>query len=307
MKSSLATTGPAIIIALLSLGLAPIGGQESAPARTMAEVLAASSPSDWRPLDPSRTLVLEIERGRVVIELAAALAPRHIENLETLLAQKYFDGLAITRVQENYVVQWGDPEAENPETRRSSGRAQATLELETDRASSGLEVTLLPDGDVYAPRVGFVDGFPVALDETGESLWLAHCYGMVGVGRADPLDSGNGTEMYVVIGHAPRHLDRNVTLVGRVLEGMELLTTLPRGTGPLGFYETATERVPIESARLGDDLPVEQRARLEVLRTDTATFTALIESRRYRRESWFAQPGGHIELCNVPLPVREAP
>ena len=109
-----------------------------------------------------------------------------------------------------------------------------------------------------------------------------------------------------MIGHSPRHLDRNVTLVGRVLSGIERLSVLPRGTGPLGFYESEEAYVPIVAARLAADVPEEQRTRIELLRTDSASFAALIEARRTRREDWFIEPTGRIEVCNVPLPSRPA-
>lgn len=117
--------------------------------------------------------------------------------------------------------------------------------------------------------------------------------------------SGSGSELYVVIGHAPRHLDRNVTLAGRVLRGMERLSTLPRGTGALGFYEKAEQRVPMVSIRVAADLPKAERPQLEVLRTNTTTFAEFVEARRSRREDWFLDPVGRIELCNVPIPVRD--
>jgi len=131
-----------------------------------------------------------------------------------------------------------------------------------------------------------------------------HCYGMVGAGRDAPADSGGGTELYVVIGHAPRHLDRNVTLLGRVVQGIELLSALPRGTGALGFYEKAEQRVLIKAIRVAADVPLTERTDLQVLRTDTRLFKDLIESRRNRREDWFKFQAGHIEVCNVPIPVR---
>jgi peptidylprolyl isomerase len=129
---------------------------------------------------------------------------------------------------------------------------------------------------------------------------------MVGAGRDVAPDSSGGTELYVVIGQAPRHLDRNVTLLGRVVQGMELLSELPRGTSGLGFYEKASQRVPIKSIRVAADVPAADRTPLEVLRTDTPLFQDVIESRRNRREEWFQVPAGHIELCAVPIPVRIA-
>jgi peptidylprolyl isomerase len=271
----------------------------------MSEVLEGSSPSDWRRLDPDNALVLDLPGGRVIMALAPEFAPEHVANIKALVAERFYDDLVVVRSQDNYVVQWGDP-AEDPKDRKPVKKARATLAPEFERSlSDDLPVTLLVDGDSYAPQVGFAGGFPVAIDSEAGRMWLTHCYGMVGVGRDVALDSGNGGEMYVVIGHAPRHLDLNVTLVGRVVEGIEVLSTLPRGTGPLGFYEAPEQFVEIESMRLGTEIPEGEWQDLEMLRTDTPTFEALIESRRNRHESWFASPTGRIGVCNVPLPVRE--
>lgn len=299
----------AVVISALLLLFPPCiqaQGEGSSSPPTMSEVLASSQDSDWRAVDPGETLYVELPRGRVIIELAAGFAPRHVANIKVLVKERYYDGLFVVRSQDNYVVQWGDP-TEDPAERRPIKTARASLPDEfSSPISPDLSLSLLPDGDVYAPNVGFSHSLPVALDPATDRIWLAHCYGMVGVGRDEAAESGSGAEMYVVIGHAPRHLDRNVTLVGRVLEGMELLSTLPRGTGTLGFYERPGELVPVQSIRLASELPEEQRVDLEVLRTDTPTFDALVVSRRFRREPWFADPVGRVELCNVPLPVRRA-
>ena len=266
---------------------------------TAAEVLAASTPADWRTLDPQNTLYLELASGRVVLELAPQFAPNHVANVIALVRGRYFDGLAIVRAQDNYVVQWGDSDG-----KKSVGTARRTLAAEFERPLRGLSLTRLPDSDTYAPEVAFVDDFPVAADPATGRAWLVHCYGMLGAGRDNDVDSGGGTELYVVIGQAPRHLDRNVTLLGRVVSGMERLSVMPRGTGPLGRYERAEQYVPISSMRVAADVPPAQRTNLEVLRTDTPTFAAYLEERRNRREEWFKVPAGHVDVCNVPVPVR---
>jgi peptidylprolyl isomerase len=120
-------------------------------------------------------------------------------------------------------------------------------------------------------------------------------------------ESGSGAEMYVVIGHAPRHLDRNVALVGRVVQGVALLSSLPRGSGEMGFYTKTETPLPIKSIKVAADVPPSERSNLEVIRTDTPTFAALIESRRNRPEDFFKVPAGRIDLCNVPIAVRERP
>jgi peptidylprolyl isomerase len=275
---------------------APAGNPKS-----MADVLAASKPSDWRTLDPENTVYMELASGRVVIELAPRFAPNHVAAIRALAREHFYDGLVIERVQDDYVAQWGDPD-----DRRSTGTAPRSLAAEFSRSSDGLEFVGLPDPDTYAPETGFVDGFPAARDPASHLAWLTHCYAMVGAGRDNDANSGGGRELYVVIGQAPRHLDRNVTLLGRVVQGIERLSSLPRGSGPLGFYERPSERVPIRSIRIAADVPEPQRSRLEVLRTDTQTFTDLVESRRNRREEFFKVQAGRIDVCNIPLPVRSA-
>lgn len=297
--------------AVLLAGLALVGPAsamqaEGAPRKpTMQQVLEASKPSDWRVPDPASTLYMELAGGRVVIELAPHFAPLHADNIRTLVRQKYFDGLAILRVQDNFVTQWGDPDSEDTSKVRPLGKAKSSLAPEFTRSMDGLEFTRLPDGDVYAPEVGFSNGFPAARDPKTGTAWMTHCYGMVGAGRGNTAESGSGAELYVVIGHAPRQLDRNIATVGRVIQGMELLAALPRGTGSAGFYEKPEQRLPIRSIRLAADVPEAERSRLELLRTDTDTFRTLIESRRNRSDEWYLYQVGKIDLCNVPLPVRE--
>jgi len=268
---------------------------------SMPEVLAASGPADWRPLDPGNTLYVELPAGRVVIELAPAFAPLHVANIKTLARAGYFNGLSVIREQDNYVAQWGDPDNRHP---LPPGIGKVAPEFDS-ALPAHMAFTRLPDGDVYAPEVGFSDSLPVARSAVLHKVWLAHCYGMVGVGRDLDADSGSGAEMYVVIGHAPRHLDRNVALVGRVVKGVELLSGLPRGSAEMGFYTKTEKALPIKSIRLAAEVPAAERSNLEVIRTDTPTFTALIESRRNRPEEFFKVPAGRIDLCNVPIPVRE--
>lgn len=281
-------------------GEGPAGGQAGMKkVLTTAEVLAASTSADWRALDPQNTIYMDLPSGRVIIELAPQFAPHYVANVEMLARQGYFNGLWVERVQDNYVAQWGDPDNKKP-----VGNAQRTVAAEFERTSRGLPFMPLAEPDTYAPEVGFSDGFPVAIDPKLGRAWLIHCYGMVGAGRDNDVDSGGGTELYAVIGHAPRHLDRNVTLLGKVVQGMDLLSSLPRGKGPLGFYEKPEQRVPITSFKVAADVPESQRTPLEELRTDTQTFTDYVEARRNRHEEWFKVPAGHVDVCNVPIPVR---
>ncbi len=271
----------------------------------MADLIKASTAADWRALVPENTLYLELEKGRVVIELAPDFAPRHAVNIKALVREGYFDGLAIVRSQDNYVVQWADPEDENPAKKREVKTAKKNLDAEfTVKYGKNLPFTRLPDVDGYAPQTGIANGFAAGRDPKAGTAWLAHCYGSVGVARGNELNSGDGTSLYVVTGNAPRQLDRNITVVGRVMQGMELLSVLPRGTGPLGFYEKPEQMTTIKSIRVAADVPEAERSKLEIIRTDTPTFKAIVEAQRNRGGDWYKLPAGHIDLCNVPLPVR---
>ncbi|WP_189398124.1 peptidylprolyl isomerase [Arenicella chitinivorans] len=259
----------------------------------------AVTDATWRALDLDRVIVMQLPSGRVVIELAPQFAPKHVENILLMTREGYFDGTAVIRSQENYVAQWGDTAGEESAA-KSLGSAKQKVKVEFFADPQAVGFTPVESRDSYADQVGFVDGLPTASD--GKQAWLAHCYGMVGVSRGMGDDSGNGSGLYVVTGHSPRHLDLNVTLVGRVLEGMEHLTTLPRGTGSLGFYEDPAQYVPIDSVKVASALP-EGSIDIAVMRTDSAAFREHVAARTTRKEDWFLHPAGRIGLCNIAVPT----
>jgi len=277
----------------------------TAAAPTPTDIESAAPPAAWAPIAPDDLVVFETPRGAFIMQLAPQFAPAHVAAIRALVRRGAFGGGSVVRVQDNYVVQWADPNAERPDRARKVQHAQTTLPAEFEQQlDPKLPFTRLPDGDVYAREVGFVNGFPVGRDKRTGKMWLVHTYGMVGAGRDTAPDSGGGTELYAVIGQAPRHLDRNVTLFGRIVQGAALLSALPRGSGALGFYEQPEQMTPIKSIRVAADVPPAERTELEVLRTDTRTFNAWLESRRSRREEWFQFAAGRIDVCNVPVPGR---
>jgi peptidylprolyl isomerase len=266
---------------------------------TTAEIIESARPADWRLLDPADTLYLDLASGRVVVELSRHYAPEHVAAIKALAKARYWDGLAINRVQDNFVVQWGDPDNQKPLPKDLQPIAP---EFSRPLAKE-LPFSALPDADGWAREVGFTDGMAAARADGQQ--WLAHCYGAIGVGRDNAPDSGHGNELYVVIGQSPRQLDRNVAVVGKVWRGMELLASLPRGTGGgLGLYEKPEQRVPIK-VRLASEVPAAERTNLEVMREDRAVFAAFVEARRNRRDEWYLKPAGHIDVCNVNVPVRD--
>jgi peptidylprolyl isomerase len=294
---------PALLAFALACAL-PFLASAASPYRSPQQILAASPDSDWRTPDPANLLYMNLDGGRVIIELAPAVAPAHVANIQTLAREHFWDGESIYRAQDNFVVQFGDADADEVAKAKPLGSAKRRLPAEFQRDSKGLKVTVLPDRDGWADRTGFVDGFAVGQDAQDGKTWLAHCYGALGAGRSNEEDSSIGAELYVVTGQSPRQLDRNITLVGRVLQGMELLSALPRGPAPMGFYADAAQRTPIRSIQRASDVPAAERPALQVLRTDSQTFADTVEARRNRVDDFYKRPAGHIDLCNIPVPVR---
>ena len=289
----------------LALSLIPVAGLAAdAPAkyRSAQQIIDAAPDSDWHTPAAENTLYMNLPGGQVIIELAAEFAPAHVANISTFAREGFWDGTSIYRSQDNFVVQFGDADGEDSAKAKSLGSARTHLPAEFHRPAAGLNFTALPDRDGWAAHTGFAGDFAVASD--GTHAWLAHCYGVLGAGRNNAEDSSIGAELYVVTGQSPRQLDNNITVVGRVLKGMDLLSTIKRGPEPMGFYTDASERTPITSIQLASELPPAQRVPLQVLRTDSKTFADAVEARRNRVDDFYSRPAGHIDLCNIPLAVR---
>ncbi len=335
---------PHLLIAAALFGASPLAAETTAaPAKPVAalapsEIVAASPKADWVGIAATDLLVMDLApdyRGksrRVVIQLMPPpFSQRWVGNIRKLAAAHWWDGLSVNRVQDNYVVQWGDADGEDKVKARKLPDGLAVvpesgyvvtardlakfMEAEVSEASAAdtaasvaraFETETLGSAwrkpDPYSSTHDFFKGWPLVGDQKEKILWPVHCYGMVGVGRNLSPDTGSGAELYTVIGHAPRHLDRNIALVGRVIEGVENLSSLPRGTGALGFYETPQERTGIVSVRLGNE--VAGLPAYEYLSTESQSFARYADARANRRDPFFIRPAGGADICNIPVPVR---
>lgn len=287
---------------MLILLLAALQSTPAAALPSPGQVVAQSPASAWQDIPADELLVMSLAGGkRVVIQLAPSFAPVHVKNIRQLAADHWWDHTGIDRVHDNYVVQWGGATVPKP----LPAGIQQHPPAEYTFASDKHRLHTLDGRDAYAPRVGYMQGWPVAID-AGQGT-LLHCYGMVGAGRENSPDTGTGAELYAVIGHAPRHLDRNMALVGRVVEGMGWLSGLPRGTGSAGMYEHAAERPPIESIRLASELPQGERPHYQVMDVHAPVFADYLKARANRRDEFFIHNPQAVDICNAPVPVRPSP
>jgi len=297
----------AFLAAVLLSAAAPPPAWRPVPVPGVAEpseTIKAAPAAAWREIAPENLLVVELkEGGRIVIELAPDFVPVHVANVRAFARGGWWNGSSVYRVQDNYVAQWGNNEAKVPYPAGVVAKPPA----EYSRPLAGLDVRPLGYPDSYAPVVGHVGGWPIGYDPKAGQAWLTHCYGFVGVGRDLAPDTGSGGELYAVIGQAPRHLDLNIAVIGRVIEGMPLLSARPRGTGNLGFYEDPKQNIGIARARVAADMPGGERPHYQVMRTDSPAFALYVKGRANRGGSFFNRPAGGVDLCNAPVPVRKTP
>ena len=236
---------------------------------------------------------------RVVIRLASSMAPAHVGNVRTLAEAHWWDGASVYRVQENWVAQWGDATEKKPLPSGVTDRPAAEFEI------AGFHPAVrMSKADSYSTASGITtDGWPVATN--GRKAWLTHCYGMVGVARDALPSTGSGAELFTPIGQSARRLDRNYTVVGRIVEGMQYLSGLPRSEAAMGVYASAGERLPIVSVRLASDMPAAQRPRFQYRSADNARFAAAV-ARRENPDAPTVGLGG-AAVCDVLPAVRQVP
>lgn len=278
---------------LLSLA-APL--QAAAPAPLPSDPIEA----DWRAIPDDELLVMQLGNGkRVVIRLAAAYAPAHVANVRRLALAHWWDATSVYRVQENWVAQWGDQSEKKPLPPGVGDRPAAEFEIATFAPAQRMG-----RADAYSTASGVTaDGWPVATD--GAKAWLTHCYGMVGVARDALPSTGSGAELFTPIGQSARRLDRNYTVVGRIVEGMQWLSGLPRSDAPMGVYASRQEDLPIVSVRLASDLPAAERPHYQYRAADNPRFAAAIARREHPEPPTVAVDGANV--CDVSLAVRKAP
>lgn len=292
---------PLLCSALVSLSAAQAADNaEKTVPRAPSQVIAEAPATDWRRPDPDNTLYIDTRAGRVIVELASDMAPHSAANIKALAREHFYDGLSFYRVVDGFVAQAGDQSGEKPMAKAARHvPAEFSVMRRNDKA-----FTPIPGPDGYAPQTGFVQGFPAARNpDTGET-WLVHCPGAFAFGREAEVDSG-GSEFYIVIGGAQRYLDRNTTVFGRVLQGMEALQKLERGHQAMGILENP-EVNKIQSLRVAADLPAKERQPIEILRTDSQSFADLVAARRHRPEDWFVARPDYVSVCAVGIPSRQA-
>lgn len=267
--------------------------------------VAAAGADEWREVDPENLVIMDVPYGRIAFELTPEFAPVHVERFKALVRGGFYEGEKFYRVIDNFVAQGGIGEGEDKKLAE-----WPALKREFERPiARGTNFLSLKSKDIYGVDTGFIDGHPAGRDTREGKEWLIHCYGALAMARDDDPDTG-ATEFYVVIGQAPRRLDRNLTVFGKVLEGMQFLQKLNRGDPEVesGVIQDPAKRDPILRTQIAADMPRAERPRYQVMRTDSEAFSKRIEERRnVTSPFFFRKPPPQLDVCNVNVPVRHAP
>ncbi len=251
----------------------------------------------WRKVAPENLVFIGLREGEIVLELNPDFAPETVARFRQRVREDFYRGMSFYRVIEGFVAQAGPgddiPVAEDEQ-----------LPPEFQRPwDEELPWVSVQRGDPFAEETGFIDGFPAARDR--DRVWLTHCPGAVAIARATEADSG-AYDFYIVIGQAPRYLDRNLTVFARVIDGMATVQRVARGpTEANGIIENEMARSRISRMRLADQLEDEERRDFYVMDTSGPGFTAMMGERRKRDHPFFVnRPPEVLDVCQVPVATR---
>ena len=258
--------------------------------------LAESNDGEWRQVSAENLAMIDLDGGPVYVELNPVFAPDTVAQFKRLVRDGFYDSLSFYRVIDGFVAQAGD----GSDIGEPSEEPTVSAEFERDW-SDDLRFAVAQTPDPFAPETGFVDGFPAARNMESGRIWLTHCPGTVAMARGNDPNSSR-TDFYIVIGQAPRYLDRNLTTFGRVVHGMEHVQGVRRGPpSKSGIIEDVEQRSVVRSVRLAADLPESERARIEVRDSNSDAFRVMLEARRQREaDFFFHRPPLVLDVCQVP-------
>lgn len=266
----------------------------------VATSASAAPEITWREVDPENLVIMEMQEGRVMIELNPLFAPETVEQFRRLVDARFYDGLGFYRVIDGFVAQGGD--GSDLGERSEIPLIDAEFEINWN---ADLSFTRVQENDLFAAETGLIDGFAVARDLTEQKTWLTHCPGIVAMARNDSPDSSR-TDFYIVIGQAPRYLDRNMNIFGRVVYGMDIVQRIRRGkASDNGIIEDETASSRIRTMKMGSAVAKEDRMDVFVMDTNSKGFASMLKDRRKRGQKFFyKKPPRVLDVCQVPVAGR---
>lgn len=252
---------------------------------------AAPTAADWRTPDPENVLVIDTNRGRVIVELVPEVAPGHVERLRVLASKGVYDGRTFFRVIDRFMAQTGDP-SDTGEGASDLPNLKAEFTFRRDVAS-GFVAAASP----WGTEEGFVKSLPVVsqawswseMTQDGKvAAWGSYCPGVVGMARDENPDSANS--QFFLMRQPYLSLDKRYTAFGRVISGLDAIRAIKTGE-PVAAPQDRMDRV-----RVLADIPVAERPTVRVVDPSGPWFKA--EIARVRKAK-----GADFSLCDVNIPA----
>lgn len=259
-------------------------------ALTAASAASAQQASDWRTPDPENILVVDTNKGRIIVELSPDAAPNHVARVRELAKAHFYDGLTFFRVIDGFMAQTGDP--------KNDGTGESELPNLTAEFQFRRSAGYVPAGKAGTTEFGFVGALPVysqnsalaAMTADGKvSAWGAFCPGVLGMARGGDPDSAN-SQFFFMRKHYPS-LEKTYTSFGRALTGLETIRAIKTGE------PVAAPQDQMTTVRVLSDIPAAQRPKVQVMDTRSAAFAALLEQKR-------AAMGGAFGPCDIDVPAQ---
>lgn len=289
-----------MMFAILSLSLAAAcQAQDALETDLTQDDIASATAPDWRDVSPENLILIETAHGDIVIELNPDFAPNHAAQFRDLVRGDVYNGARFYRVIDAFVAQGGLQDDAIIEQ-------YPTLMNENDRALSDAPFVPLGNADLFAPVVGHIDGFAVGRSESLQKEWLLHCPGALAMARDTDPDSGS-TEFYIVL-DAQRYLDRNLTVFGRVIDGMQYVQKLKRGNRAIesGVIQAPDVGDEILSMTVAADMADAIRPAYQVQAMPSQAFEDAKTAKRVRDEDFFyRKPPEILDICGFEVPVQK--
>lgn len=279
----------AAVLAALAAAATAAPKPPAAPAKPTGP--ATPGPVDWRTPDPNDVLVIDTNKGRILVELVPEAAPQNATRIRELAHENFYDGLRFFRVIENFMDQTGDPQNTG-----QGGSPKPNVPGEfTFRRGPDLGFVMAADQSVA--EVGFVKSLPVISQsmmlaamtkDQKVSAWGLYCPGVAGMARDENPDSANSQFFLMRAGYPA--LEKRYTAFGRVISGMDAVRAIKVGE-PVADPQDRMERV-----RLLADLPEKDRPKVRVIDPRGPWFKAEIARAR-------AAKGADFSACDIEIPV----